>query len=324
MPAPTVGQEQEEQPQRAERGILAINKNFAANATSIVLLPSQNGMVAALNDKNGDTIGADEKTGASGLIRTDDTMPVITVGDGKKVNIDMRALNNPSAGLGSGMQELTLKTDSKSEILLTNFTGQPPVRVEKGSDVDVQASSFMGFKQAGPGPDGKPAMTSANVSFQREQDGSLTILRDGKPAMNIPKDTKVDLKDNDGKTLMTIDANKDVEDIKKEYLAAEKKAFEKFQASAPDRSIKDATFRSGNEAQPAASGPQAGAPATSQPAQSSGMLGSMGSVGNALSTVGTQLKSGAASLGQQALNQGMQAALPPGLPRLPGTGGGRG
>jgi len=294
------GNDDDQQPQQpsqpAARAEIRVNGTDNKDVQTITIMPSNARAVFALKDG--------KKDSPSPLISSDDSMPTVRVADGKEVKVDFSQARQGAAG-SNFTREVTIETDSRSKVTLTGFTGEPPVRIAPGSKVAVEATSLMGLNNpAARGPDGKSVVTTAKVEFQRGQDGSLIVLRDGKPAMTIPKDTKVDILDEKGNKLMTLDSSKDVEETKAAYLKAEKAAFSAFQSNSPDSSVKNATMRSGSEPPP----PQQGA----QPAQP-GMLSNLGTMAQQTAgQLGLRVPTNATELAQQAI---------PGIQRI--TGGGR-
>jgi hypothetical protein len=275
------GEQQEEEAQ----AFLPINSKMSKD---VLLLPSPNGITLGLLDKDGNLVG-------NSAIGSRDPNPRLKFVGGDTVKLDLKAAAK------SGVQSLTLETDKNTTVKIDDWTGTPPIGIAPGSKAFIDdADKLIGFKPAANPPG---TMTGSAITFEKdEKTGIVTVLKDGQPVMVVPKDTKVDLMGEDGKPLMTIDSSKKAEDLQKDFAKAEKKAFEQFQKESKDPNVKKASFRSGNEPEPAP--PQPKVP---------GMMDKI--VADAKNVISQEARNMGTNLQGQVMDQ-VTGSM--GIPRLPG------
>jgi hypothetical protein len=288
-------QQQQEDEARIEavQAFLPINSKMSKE---ILLLPGS-GVTLGLLDKEGNLVG-------KSAVGSRDPNPKLKFVGGDEIKLDLKAAAK------SGVQSLTLETDKDTTVKIDDWTGRPPIGITPGSKAVIDdADKLLEFKPTTP----PGTMKSSAITFEKdEKTGILTLVKDGQPIMIIPKDTKVDILGEDGKPLMTLDSSKKIEDLQKDLAKAEKKAFEQFQKESKDPNVKKASFRSGNEPDPAP--PQPKAPGIMDKV----LADAQQVIRNETQNLGNTVKN-------QVLNQvgmGEGGALSS-IPRLPGGGTGR-
>lgn len=267
------------------------------------------------------TKGEDKKLIGNDPLVTDAKTFTLAIHGSKQMTIDMA---NLEPGAVNEVQIESDKSRDPKKTVITNFTGQPRLRIDDGHvSVQMEAGEAFGFK-AQPTQSGQMEVSSS-VTLAKDDKGNILVQRNGQTIMTVEKDAKVDIRDKDGNVLFTVDGAAGLEKNQKALREAEEKAFEKYKAALknresasfdPDLADKTLFLRPMSD-QPAQAQAQGQQPAQPQQ-QGGGMMDSLSRLG---SGVQDTLRQVTAPL-QQQLTATARDSLTAGLPRITGIGGG--
>jgi hypothetical protein len=150
----------------------------------------------------------------------------------KEVKIDLKnAAQMESEAIRISAEE---GRDSKLTII-TGFTGTPPLRIDDGNvSVQMTGQQAFGFRGSA-GKDENNINVTSSITLAKDEDGNTLIQRDGKTIMTVEKDAKLDIRDEKGNVLLSVDGSLKLEENQKNFDKAREKAFKQFQKDIADK-----------------------------------------------------------------------------------------